>query len=97
MLEFPGLTSLDCADSLDVLARLPDAEVCVLAKSHDLVVTDIGLRELPGMRMADAPMLDLLFIGGGPGVNALMEDKETISFYTSPCAGCCHARGNVKR
>ena len=97
MLAFAGLSSLDFADSLDVLAGLPDPEVCVLAKSLDPVMTDIGLRELPGMRMADAPMLDLLFIGGGPGVNALMEDKETISFYTSPCAGCCHARGNVNR
>ena len=97
MLVFPSLTSLDFAGPLDVFARLPPPKVCVLAKSHDLVVTDIGLRELPGMRMADAPMLDLLFIGGGPGVNALMEDKETISFYSSPCAGCCHARGNVSR
>ena len=97
MLVFPGLTSLDFADSLDVLARLPDPEVCVLAKSHDPVVTDIGLRELPSMRMADAPMLGLLFIGRGPSVNALMEDEETISFYSSPCAGCCHAQGNVSR
>ena len=97
MLDFPGLTSLDFADSLDVFACLPDAEVCVLAKSHDLVVTDIGLRELPGTRMADDPMLDLPFIGGGPGVKKLMEDEETISFYFSPCADCCRARGNVKR
>ena len=97
MLVFPGMTSLDFAGPLDVFARLPDTEVCVLAKSLDPVVTDIGLRELPSMRMADAPMLDLLFIGGGPGVNALMEDEETISFYFSPCADCCRARGNVKR
>ena len=76
---------------------MPDAEVCVLVKSHDLVVTDIGLRELPGTRMADAPMLGLLFIGGGLDVKALMEDEETISFYFSPCAGCCHAQGNVSR
>ena len=83
MLVFSGMTSLDFAGPLDVFARLPDTEVCVLAKSLDPVVTDIGLRELPSMRMADAPMLDLLFIGGGPGVNALMEDEETISFLTS--------------
>ncbi|MFN9472014.1 DJ-1/PfpI family protein, partial [Acidovorax sp.] len=60
-------------------------------------VTDIGFRELPSLRMADAPALDLLFIGGGPGVNALMEDDETLSFFaerapraryvTSVCTG----------
>lgn len=83
MLVFPGMTSLDFAGPLDVFARLPDTEVCVLAKSLDPVVTDIGLRELPSMRMADAPLLDLLFIGGGPGVNALMEDEEMIGFLTS--------------
>ncbi len=83
MLVFPGMTSLDFAGPLDVFARLPHTNVCVLAKSLDPVVTDIGLRELPSMRMADAPPLDLLFIGGGPGVNALMEDEETISFLTS--------------
>ena len=97
MLEFPGLTGLDFVGSLDVFACLPDAEVCVLVKSHDPLMTDIGLRELPGTRMADAPMLDLLFIGGGLDVKKLMEDDETISFYFSPCADCCRARGNVKR
>ena len=52
MLVFPGMTGLDFVGPLDVFARLPDTEVCVLAKSLDPVVTDIGLRELPSMRMA---------------------------------------------
>lgn len=97
MVIFPGMTSLDFAGPLDIFARLPDTQVHVLAKELAPVVTDIGLRELPSLRMADAPALDLLFIGGGPGVNALMEDAETIDFFvqraprarfiTSVCTG----------
>ena len=97
MLIFPGMTSLDFAGPLDVFARMPDTQVHVLAKTLDPVVTDIGLRELPSMRMDDAPALDLLFIGGGPGVNALMEDAQTLDFLaerapqaqwiTSVCTG----------
>lgn len=97
MVIFPGMTSLDFAGPLDVFARLPDTQVHVLAKELAPVVTDIGLQQLPTLRLADAPALDLLFIGGGPGVNALMEDAETIDFFvrraprarfiTSVCTG----------
>jgi cyclohexyl-isocyanide hydratase len=97
MLVFPGMTSLDFAGPLDVFARLPGSQVHVLAKTLEPVVTDIGMRELPTRRMRDAPALDLLFIGGGPGVNPLMEDEETLDFFvqraprarwiTSVCTG----------
>ena len=82
MLIFPGMTHLDFAAPLDVFARMPNTQVHVLAKTLDPVVTDIGMRELPTLRMQDAPALDLLFIGGGPGINVLMEDEETIGFLT---------------
>lgn len=97
MLIFPGMTNLDFAGPLDVLARLPGARVYVLAKTLEPVISDIGIPVLPTLCMADAPKLDLLFVGGGPGVNALMEDAETISFLaqrgaeaqwvTSVCTG----------
>ena len=97
MLIFPGMTSLDFAAPLDVFARMPDTQVHVLAKDLSPVVTDIGFRETPTLAMAEAPPLDLLFVGGGPGVNALMEDAATIDFLverapaarwiTSVCTG----------
>lgn len=97
MLIFPGMTALDFAAPLDVFARMPQAEVHVLAKTLEPVTTDIGRPEVPGMRLQDAPPLDLLFVGGGPGINALMEDEETIAFLadrapraqwiTSVCTG----------
>ena len=89
MLIFPGMTSLDFAAPLDVFARLPNSRVHVLAKTLVPVVTDIGLHELPTSRMQDAPALDLLFIGGGPGINLLMEDEETIGFFAERAPQAC--------
>ena len=67
-----------------MLAGLPDPKDCVFAKSHNLVVTDIGLRKLPGTRMADDPMLDLLFIGGGLDVKTLMEHEKRPASTSVP-------------
>jgi cyclohexyl-isocyanide hydratase len=83
MLLFPGMTNLDFAAPLEVFARMPNAVVHVLGKTLEPILTDIGTLELPNMRMVDAPPLDLLFIGGGPGVNALMEDEETVGFLAA--------------
>lgn len=83
MVIFPGMTALDFAAPLDVFARFPGAQVHILAKTLEPVTTDIGFLEMPTMTMADAPKLDLLFIGGGPGVTALMEDQEVLHFFTS--------------
>ena len=83
MLIFPGLTNLDFAGPLDVLARMPNTVVHILSKNTEPVLSDVGIALLPSMRMADAPKLDVLFVGGGPGVNALMEDAETLRFLSS--------------
>ncbi|WP_332751102.1 DJ-1/PfpI family protein [Hydrogenophaga sp.] len=97
MVVFPGMTALDFAGPLEVFARLPGAEVHVLAKTLEPVRTDIGFFEVPTLRLTDAPALDLLFIGGGPGVNPLMEDDDVLHFFarrapqaqwiTSVCTG----------
>jgi len=83
MLVFPGMTALDFAAPLEFFARMPDTRVHVLAKTMEPVATDIGMHTMPTLRMKDAPRLDLLFIGGGPGINALMEDQETIAFLAA--------------
>ncbi len=97
MIIFPGMTKLDFAGPLEVFSRLPNTNVHVLWKDLDPVITDIGTCELPSMRLSDAPPLDLLFIGGGEGVNPLMEDAEILDFLferagdaqwvTSVCTG----------
>jgi putative intracellular protease/amidase len=71
MIIFPDMTNLDFAGPFDVLARMPDTIINVLAKTLDPVRTDIGGVVLPDTTLDECPPLDMLFVGGGPGVNAL--------------------------
>jgi cyclohexyl-isocyanide hydratase len=97
MLIFENMTNLDFAGPADVFARVADATTVVLAKTTDPVRTDSGGRVLPAVALRDAPELDLLFVGGGPGTLGLMEDAEVLDFLreraphaqwiTSVCTG----------
>lgn len=97
MLIFPGMTNLDFAGPLEVLARMPGAVVHVLGKDRSTVLTDIGQPVLPGLALNEAPTLDMLFVGGGPGATALMDDASVLDFLrqrapaarwiTSVCTG----------
>lgn len=97
MVIFDGMTNMDFVGPHEVFARMPGAAVHVLAKTPDPVVTDLGLRVAPTGTLRDAPPLDLLFIGGGPGTTGLMEDAEIVDFLrergadarwvTSVCTG----------
>ena len=90
-------THLDFAGPLDVLARLPQVRLHVLASALEPVISDSRIPIMPTMRMDDAPRLDLLFIGGGHGINPLMEDAHMLAFFarrapdatwvTSVCTG----------
>jgi cyclohexyl-isocyanide hydratase len=82
MLIFDNMTNLDFAGPADVFARVADATTVVLAKTTDAVRTDSGGRVLPDRALRDAPELDLLFVGGGPGTLGLMEDAEVLDFLT---------------
>ena len=69
----------------------------VLGKSTNPITTDGNVRVVPALALRDAPPLDLLFVPGGPGVLAMMEDAETLEFLaeraprarwiTSVCTG----------
>jgi len=80
MLIFPDMTQLDFTGPYEVFAQLPGSQVHVIAKSLEPVAAIGGLRFLPDTAMDDTPQLDLLFVAGGPGVGALMEDRATLEF-----------------
>lgn len=97
LILFPRLTQLDLTGPFEVLARLPNADVHLVWKNLDPIVSDVGLRILPTMTLADCPDLDVICIPGGPGMNELLEDEEVLSFVrrqgataryvTSVCTG----------
>lgn len=97
MLIFPDMTNLDFAAPLEVFARMPNTEVHILAKDRSAIKTDVGSFVLPTMAIGEEPPLNLIFVGGGPGINALLEDEEILRFVaekgleadwvTSVCTG----------
>ena len=96
-LLFPRLTQLDLTGPYEVLARMPGAEVSLIAKTLDPVVSERGLAILPTTTFAACPPLELVCVPGGPGSNAAMTDTETLAFLrraaesaryvTSVCTG----------
>lgn len=86
-LIFPRLTLLDMTGPYEVLARLPDTKVELVARSLDPVTTDRGMQIVPTTTYADCPPLDVVMVPGGPGQQDLMEDEEALSFLRRQAAG----------
>lgn len=81
---FPHLTQLDFTGPLQVLARVPQSTIHIVARSLEPVPSDCGLGLVPTHSFADCPPLDLLCVpGGGVGVIAAAGDRATIDFVRS--------------
>lgn len=88
MLLYPRLTQLDLTGPFEVFARFqPDLNVHLAWKNLEPVTDSNGLRILPTVSFDEAPAADILFVPGGPGQLALMEDAETIDFLRRQGAG----------
>jgi cyclohexyl-isocyanide hydratase len=96
-LLFPRLTQLDLTGPWEVLSRVPEARVHLLAREREPVAAEGGLILVPTAALQDAPPLDVVCVPGGPGVNAVLEDdtvldwlgshSERARWITSVCTG----------
>lgn len=84
---FDHLTQLDFTGPLQVLSRLPGAQIHLLAKTHEPVTTDGVLTISPTLRFADCPPLDLICVPGGFGVDDAMQDAQLVDFVRRQGAG----------
>jgi cyclohexyl-isocyanide hydratase len=94
---FPGMTQLDLTGPYEVLARLPGAAIHLVWKDPAPVRSDRGLAIVPTDIFEHCPAPDLICVPGGPGINELLTDDETLSFIrhqawgaryvTSVCTG----------
>lgn len=82
MLLYPALTQLDLTGPFEVLSRMPDSVVHLVAKDHAPVRADSGLTIGPTRTLAEVDAADVLFVPGGPGQRALMDDDAVLSFLT---------------
>jgi len=86
MVIFPRLTQLDMTGPYEVLARLPNTKVHLVAHTLDPVQTDRGMKIVPTTTFADCPPLDLVMVPGGPGQQDLMEDEAALEFLRRQAA-----------
>jgi cyclohexyl-isocyanide hydratase len=97
LLAFPDLTQLDLTGPYEVFARAPGMRVVVVGTRPGPIRSEWGLTLGTDCTLDDAPPLDVLFIPGGIGVNALLADDPVLDFVadrgaraawvTSVCTG----------
>ena len=97
ILVFPGVQQLDLTGPYEVFASLPDTRVHLIWKEVAPIISATGLVLSPTMTFGECPELDVICVPGGGGVNALLEDAETLAFIraqarqaryvTSVCTG----------
>ncbi|MCX8476428.1 MAG: DJ-1/PfpI family protein [Sphingomonas sp.] len=96
-LLFPGVTQLDLTGPAQVLSRLGNAKLDLVARTRDPVSTDAQFPLLPTATFAEVQRTDILCVPGGFGTVAVMEDAETLAWVrevagtaqwvTSVCTG----------
>jgi cyclohexyl-isocyanide hydratase len=87
LLLFPDITQLDLTGPYEVFIKFPDVRVHLVWKSLSPVTAGGGMQIMPTTTFVDCPALDLICIPGGAGMNALLNDTETITFVQQQAAG----------
>ena len=97
LLLFPDITQLDMTGPYEVFIKFPDSKVHLVWKTREPVTAGGGMQITPTMTFAECPQLDLICVPGGAGMNALLNDAETLDFVrrqaksaryvTSVCTG----------
>lgn len=96
-LLFPGLLQLDLTGPYGVLSAGPDAEINLIWKEMQPVISSDKLVLKPSITFSDCPALDVLCIPGGSGITPLLQDNtvlqyiremaKKVQFVTSVCTG----------
>ena len=79
-LIFPQMDQCDFTGPYEALARVPNSTFFTIWKNMELVPDVAGMRLLADTALDDAPQLDVLPVPGGRGQEALMHDKQVLSF-----------------
>ena len=88
MLLYPGLTLLDLIGPQTAWAW--HAKIHLVWKTRDLIMSDSGVAIQPTATFAECPHdLDILFVPGGFGTAAAMQDRAVLDFLAARAA---HAR-----
>lgn len=79
-LLFPNVTQLDLTGPAQVLSRIPNAKVHLIARQLEPIITDVGFSINPTISFANCPALDVICVPGGAGIAEQMQDAEILNF-----------------
>ena len=82
LILFEGVTQLDFTGPYEVFSRMPGATVYLVAESMAPVRTEFGLTISPDATFDSAPLLDVICVPGGWGVNAQLENPAMAKFLS---------------
>jgi putative intracellular protease/amidase len=88
VLLFDGFTALDVVGGYEVLANVPGIEVEFAAATPGVVAADtrrLGL--MAYVAIDDVAGTDILYVPGGPGVDAFLADQEVLAWVRQMHAG----------
>ena len=86
-LVFPRVQQLDLTAPYEVFATLPGAEVHLVWKTREPLMSVTGLPLQATKTFADCPQLDVICVPGGYGINDLLRDEETLEFLRAQAKG----------
>jgi len=84
---FPDVTQLDLTGPAQVLSRLGNASVHLVAGSTDPVMTDAGFSINPTCTFRDCPKPHIVCVPGGAGADNAMFDKKLIAWLREVSVG----------
>jgi cyclohexyl-isocyanide hydratase len=87
LLLFPEITQLDLTGPYEVFIKFPDTRVHLVWKTRGPVTAGGGMQIVPDTTFADCPQLDLICVPGGSGMNALLNDAETLDLIRAQAKG----------
>jgi cyclohexyl-isocyanide hydratase len=86
-LLFPNVTQLDLTGPAQVLSRLGNATVELVAATRDPVPTDAGFALVPTATLEAAAAPDILCVPGGFGTGAAMNDPAALAWIRHAAEG----------
>ena len=97
MMLFPSLSELEFMAPYGIFSYLPNTQIYRIAPTLEPIYSDTGFPLIPNTSFKEVPELDVLFVPGGLGVTAKLEDAEFLRFLqiqgeraryvTSICSG----------
>lgn len=97
MFMFDEMTQLDLTGPYEVFQRVPSMQIHLASRDGDPVTAEGGMRIAADTDIGSLPPLQIIFVPGGFGVNAVMEDPRMLDvirrqgmqaeYVTSVCTG----------